>query len=93
MADLLEAAARMARSGSCRMTDDRFDHVIELIKEDIDFVVSKEKACSELGISRNTFSTYVAQGKLPKGRHDRGFHGLYWLSSELKKFAKKNIKG
>ena len=45
--------------------------------------LSKYAACQYLNISRATFDRYVAEGKLPKGKHEIGFKEKFWLKKDL----------
>lgn len=52
-------------------------------------MISKYKACNELGISRATFDKYVAEGKLPKGKSTAGFKELSWTMKDINDFKKR----
>ena len=45
--------------------------------------LSKYAACQYLNISRATFDRYVAESKLPKGKHEIGFKEKFWLKKDL----------
>ena len=45
--------------------------------------ISKYSACEYLNVSRATFDRYVAEGKLPKGKHEIGFKEKFWLKKDL----------
>lgn len=51
--------------------------------------ISKYLACKYLNISRATFDRYVAEGKLPKGKHEIGFKEKFWLKKDLDEYIKK----
>lgn len=51
--------------------------------------ISKYSACKYLNISRATFDRYVAEGKLPKGKHEIGFKEKFWLRKDLDEYIKK----
>lgn len=51
--------------------------------------ISKYSACEYLNISRATFDRYVAEGKLPKGKHEIGFKEKFWLKKDLDEYIKK----
>lgn len=51
--------------------------------------ISKYAACEYLNISRATFDRYVAEGKLPKGKHEIGFKEKFWLKKDLDECIKK----
>lgn len=54
--------------------------------------ISKYSACQYLNISRATFDRYVAEGKLPKGKHEIGFKEKFWLKKDLDDFIKNEKK-
>ena len=51
--------------------------------------ISKYAACKYLNISSATFDRYVAEGKLPKGKHEIGFKELRWYKKDLDECIKK----
>ena len=50
--------------------------------------LSKYAACQYLNMSRATFDRYVAEGKLPKGKHEIGFKEKFWLKKDLDEYIK-----
>lgn len=75
---------RKIKAGKCELSQEQSDRIFSEIEKALDVPVSKEQACSLLGISRSTFDARVAAGELPKGRHRRGFKELVWFKRELK---------
>lgn len=75
---------RKIKAGKCELSQEQSDRIFNEIEKALDVPVSKEQACSILGISRSTFDARVAAGELPKGRHRRGFKELVWFKRELK---------
>ena len=75
---------RKIKAGKCELSQEQSDRIFNEIEKALDVPVSKEQACSLLGISRSTFDARVAAGELPKGRHRRGFKELVWFKRELK---------
>lgn len=51
--------------------------------------ISKYSACEYLNMSRATFDRYVAEGKLPRGKHEIGFKELRWYKKDLDECIKK----
>ena len=71
------------RAGKCMLTQEQFEHIAQELERALDVELSKEQACSMLGISRSTFDAKVAAGQLPRGRHVRGLKELRWSNREL----------
>lgn len=74
---------RKIKAGKCELSQEQSERIYSEIEKALDVPVSKEQACSLLGISRSTFDARVAAGELPKGRHRRGFKELVWFKREL----------
>ena len=83
LGDALIALGRRIKAGKCELSQEQADSIFFEIEKAIDIPISKEQACSMLGISRSTFDARVAAGQLPKGRHRRGFKELIWFKNEL----------
>lgn len=83
LGDALIALGRRIKAGKCELSQEQADGIFAEIEKAIDVPISKEQACSMLGISRSTFDARVAAGQLPKGRHRRGFKELIWFKNEL----------
>ena len=83
LGDALIALGRRIKAGKCELSQEQADSIFSEIEKAIDVPISKEQACSMLGISRSTFDARVAAGQLPKGRHRRGFKELIWFKNEL----------
>ena len=83
LGDALIALGRRVKAGKCELSQEQADGIFAEIEKAVDVPISKEQACSMLGISRSTFDARVAAGQLPKGRHRRGFKELIWFKNEL----------
>lgn len=83
LGDAFIAIGKRIRAGKCELTQEQSERIFAEIEKALDVPVSKEQACSLLGISRSTFDARVAAGELPKGRHRRGFKELYWFKNEI----------
>ena len=83
LGDALIALGRRIKAGKCELSQEQADGIFAEIEKAVDVPISKEQACSMLGISRSTFDARVAAGQLPKGRHRRGFKELIWFKNEL----------
>ncbi len=81
--DAFIAIGRKIKAGKCELSQEQSDRIYGEIEKALDVPVSKEQACSLLGISRSTFDARVAAGELPRGRHRRGFKELVWYKREL----------
>ena len=51
--------------------------------------ISKDQACSYLGIKRSWFDNLIRQGKMPRGRKLRGYNELRWYRDEIETCSKK----
>ena len=83
LGNALIALGRRVKAGKCELSQEQADGIFAEIEKAIDVPISKEQACSMLGISRSTFDARIAAGQLPKGRHRRGFKELIWFKNEL----------
>ena len=83
LGEALIALGRRIKAGKCEMSQEQAERLMEEIEKAVDVPISKEQACSMLGISRSTFDARIAAGQLPKGRHRRGFKELIWFKNEL----------
>lgn len=77
------AIGKRIKAGKCEISQEQSERIFAEIENALDVPISKEQACSLLGISRSTFDARVAAGELPKGRHRRGFKELVWIKREL----------
>lgn len=64
-------------SGNSNLTEDECLKIIEHINELSGEKISKYQACKMLGISRAKFDNKVAEGIIPKGRHQQGFKEIF----------------
>lgn len=53
-------------------------------------VMSKEKACNYLNLSKSRFDDLIRAKKIPKGRKRVGFKELVWFKDELDLCKKRN---
>lgn len=83
LGNALIALGRRVKAGKCELSQEQADGIFAEIEKAVDVPISKEQACSMLGISRSTFDARIAAGQLPKGRHRRGFKELIWFKNEL----------
>ena len=83
LGDAFIAIGRRIKAGKCELSQEQAERIFAEIEKAVDVPISKEQACSMLGISRSTFDARVAAGQLPKGRHRRGFKELIWFKNEL----------
>lgn len=74
-------------SGNCNLSKEEFVAIIdELAKFNTsNSCMSKAEASSYLHLSRPTFDRLVSEGKIPQGRHMKGFKELSWSKSDLDK--------
>lgn len=83
----LRDAADKIDGGSCHMSDEEIMAGMEAMsKFNNDYRLSKDQACSLLGVSRSTFDSYVRVGLLPKGQKVRGFKEKFWNQYEIESF-------
>ena len=73
------------KAGKCELSQEQSERIFSEIENAVDVPISKEQACSMLGISRSNFDAKVASGQLPRGRHRRGFKELVWMKNEIRK--------
>ena len=83
LGEALIALGRRVKAGKCEMSQEQAERLMEEIEKAVDVPISKEQACSMLGISRSTFHARIAAGQLPKGRHRRGCKEWVWVKHEL----------
>lgn len=53
-----------------------------------DTPMSKESACTYIGMSRSKFDSLVREGKIPRGKKSLGFKELHWTKRDLDKYLK-----
>lgn len=54
-----------------------------------DTPMSKESACSYLGMSRSKFDSLVREEKIPRGKKSQGFKELHWTKRDLDRYLGK----
>ena len=79
-------------AGNCNLSLDEEIEVINFINKlsNKECRMSKYEAYSYLNISRAKFDNLVKEGKLPKGKKQRGFKELFWNKKDLDLFIKNN---
>ena len=83
LGDALIVIGKRLKSGRCELSQEQADRLFAEIESAMDIPISKEQACSILGISRSTFDAKVAAGELPAGQHRRGFKEKVWYKRDL----------
>lgn len=77
--ETLQLAIKALDSDNCNMNEEEMIEVIELMQNfNSELPMSKDQACSFLGISRSKFDTLVRNGKIPRGQKHRGLKELTW---------------
>lgn len=76
----LRDTADKIETDTCELTEQEASQIMEVL---LHVTMSKETACSYLGLSRSKFDELIRDGKLPKGRKRRGFKELVWYRDEL----------
>ena len=84
----LIALGKRMRAGKCEMSQEQMDHLFDEIQKAIDVPISKEQACSMLGISRSTFDAKVRDGELPRGEHRRGFKEKIYYRNDIEAYGR-----
>lgn len=76
-------------SGNTYLSEEEQLKTIKFLKElRKDEGISKAQAYSYLNMSRATFDSLVAEGKLPKGKKIVGFKELRWFKKDLDRCIK-----
>lgn len=83
LGDALIALGKRVKAGKCEMSQEQAEKLFSELEGAVFVPISKEQACSILGISRSTFDAKVASGQLPKGIHRRGFKEKVWNKRDL----------
>lgn len=71
------------KAGRCEVSQEQMEVIFRELESSVDVPVSKEEACSILGISRASFDAKVLSGIIPQGKHRRGFKEKVWYRREL----------
>ena len=89
--NLLENIIQDIDAGNSNISENDAIEIVKALSEYTrkDKGISKYSACEYLNISRATFDRYVAEGKLPKGKHEIGFKEKFWLKKDLDEYIKK----
>lgn len=89
--NLLENIIQDIDAGNSNIDENDAIEIVKALSEYTrkDKGISKYSACEHLNISRATFDRYVAEGKLPKGKHEIGFKELRWYKKDLNEYVKK----
>lgn len=83
LGNALIQVGKKIRAGKCDMSQEQLDAIFSSVEKAVDVMISKEEACSLLGISRSTFDAKVMAGELPEGQHRRGFKEKFWSKRSL----------
>ena len=78
---LLRDTADKIDSGNCELTEEESMDILSILSHK---VLSKEQACSFVGLQQSQFNNLMAANKLPKGRKRKGFKELVWYEDELR---------
>lgn len=84
----LKEVASNIEQGKCELTEEEAIDIVSCIAH---ISVSKEQACNYLNVHKSRFGQLVQEGKVPKGRKQKGWKELKWYKDELIK-ALYNIK-
>lgn len=89
--NLLENIIQDIDAGNSNISENDAVEIVKALSEYTrkDKGISKYSACEYLNVSRATFDRYVAEGKLPKGKHEIGFKEKFWLKKDLDECIKK----
>lgn len=71
--------------GNSNISEEDCLKIVEHLKElsNPNEKLSKYQACKMLGISRAKFDNKVAEGIIPKGKHQQGFKEIFWIKKDL----------
>lgn len=83
LGNALIVIGKRIKAGKCELTQEQADEIFSNVQKAMFIPISKESACSLLGISRSTFDAKVAAGLLPEGIHRRGFKEKIWNKNDL----------
>ena len=89
--NLLENIIQDIDAGNSNIDENDAIEIVKALSEYTrkDKGISKYSACEYLNVSRATFDRYVAEGKLPKGKHEIGFKEKFWLKKDLDECIKR----
>jgi hypothetical protein len=85
VAGLLRSAADAIESGSCILTGEQMDMLLEELSNR---PMNREQASIYLDMSASNFTRLVRLGTLPQGRKVAGFRELIWFKRDLDKYMK-----
>lgn len=74
-------------TGTCNMTEEECQQIINTLRTMTAPYVSKYEACQMLGVSRATFDNLVREGRLPRGEKRKGFKELAWKKHDIMKYG------
>lgn len=79
-------------AGNSNITENEAIELAKVLQSYTDKTVkmSKYQAYQYLNVSRATFDNYVREGRLPRGKKEAGFKGLFWAQKDLDEFIKKS---
>lgn len=86
LADVLENTADKLRQGTSTISKDELLDIMDILSEgDKTQLLSKEKACRFMQMSRASFDSYIRMGFIPKGKKQAGLKELTWSLLDLEK--------
>lgn len=80
MSKLLRSTADKLDAGTCELTEEEAMEIMSVLSHQS---MSKDEACSYVGLQRSRFDDLVRLGILPKGKKRRGYKELRWYKDEL----------
>lgn len=82
---ILQNIINQIDNGSCNMTEAQILSSLDMLRiyANPEQKISKAQACDNLKISRATFDNWVKEGKIPKGRDQKGFKEKFWLNKDI----------
>lgn len=84
LANTLDMYSEKLKTGACNMSNDQLMNIMETMsQQDMTQKLSKDQACSLLGMSRSSFDDKVRYGLIPRGQKVRGFKELMWNKGEI----------
>ena len=85
IANILRGLADKLDAGNTELSDAEAIDIVSMLTHR---VMSKDRACKHLNLSRSRFDDLIRLGQLPKGRKRVGFKELVWFQDELDEHKK-----
>lgn len=85
IAKILREIANKLDNDTCELSEQEAMDIINVLTHES---LSKDSACTYMGLSRSRFDDLVRDGIIPKGRKRKGFKELVWYKDELTKVIK-----